>query len=166
MDTVASLVTKNWPTTEPTLVASVDEYPSSKVTRIREAIRLLWFRFDQTAIPPDQVDDQPDVVKQYVANKATLRLIRIARDFFKEGLISTSASVPGGGTSTESTYNHVSVLDQLRTDLEAECASLEGELAAVMGTILLSTITTVDIARVRFSPNNIIDPLARAKARG
>lgn len=165
METVASLVTKNWPTTEPTLIGSVDEYPSSKVTRIKEAIKALWFRFDQAAIPPDQVDDQPDVVKQYVANKATLRLIRIARDFFKEGLLSTSASVPGGGTSTESSYDRVNVLNQLRDDLEAECASLEPELVAVMGTIITTTVQTVDVGRVRFSPNNIIDPLARARAR-
>lgn len=166
MTTVAQRVTNNWPTTEPTLVTEVDQYVRSKQDAITDAIRTLWFRFDQVVVPPTTVDDLADVIQKYIANKATIKLIRIARDYFKELLLSTSAAVPGGGSTTESSYDRTVSLTQLRADLEEECAELEQELVVVMNALLVSTTRPVDVGRARFNPNNIFDPVERARLRG
>lgn len=114
--TIAALVTANWPNTEAFILAkAAASYTVAKPSAIYQALRQV---LGKVPVPsaPDALDE---VIKQQVADTATLALLRIGRDVLLDTPLSRVINAQSGNNGSEGLHDKVAALEDLRRDLDA-----------------------------------------------
>src|SRR5688500_14756791 len=130
---VEARITTTWPETERAcLLRQPDEYPVAKAQAIQFVLDVLYKTFGLNV--PTDVDEQPEVLQQYVADRATLRLMRFARDVYMQEVISHSANHEhSAGSSNQSGYNKLAALRELAGDLVRSADEAWPTVAGILG---------------------------------
>jgi hypothetical protein len=153
---ISDLVTAVFPITEAKLESAVEfTYATLKANAIARAKRALY----RTATVPDE-DDIPEVAQYWIADRAVLFLIPVAKDFYmvKERLADSKEN------ANINYYDKVAELDGLKTELEAACkAGLDDALDAIDAS---SAPEAVKSAPAVSTAGLLVDPTQRAFARG
>jgi len=114
MTTIDQLVTDNWPVTEEILAdrdSGVTGFTDVKTRAIARAGRELY----ETEMPDDA--DVPMIAKQWIADKATVRLIPTGIDYYA----TRTRKSDNLQNMTITYYDRVRQLQDLRAELEADC---------------------------------------------
>lgn len=153
---IIAAITSVWPTTEAKLSNATEapdvDYPTQRALAIQRAKHALY---GTTTIPAEA--DIPDTAAYWIADKAVVYLIPLARDYYmSKQRISDSKE---GATITY--YNKLKELDQLKTELESDLAV---NLAAAQEAVSVGEGEAEETPGVS-TAGMMIDPAARAYAR-
>lgn len=154
MADIEQLVTDNFPKTEAEMLADDSfDYLQAKRNAIERAGEQAYGK--QTV--PDEADI-PDVVARWIADRATIRLIPIAKEHYSlERYLSTSTN---RGENVRR-YDLLRMLDGLRKELEADCLQLWPRVEDLIG----SSAAPTAVPQVS-TAGTMIDPVARTLLRG
>jgi len=151
---ISQYVTNNWPSTEALLEADTGiDYVTIKAAAIAAAKRDAY----GTATVPAEADI-PDIVAEWIVDKATVRLIPIGREWCA---INRYRSKNNRAGDTLSNYDLLQMLDGLKAELEAECAQAWPEVEALIG----KSASPVGVPVVSHE-GAMLDATTRALARG
>lgn len=150
---ISAAVTSIWPTTEGILAGEAGvNYAAQKATMVERA------KWDLYGAAPPNEDDIPDSAAYWIADRAVVLLIPLARDhFMTKRSLSTSKD---GATITH--YNILNTLKELKAELEG---SLAANRAAALGAVrgdaddegYLPAVSTAGL---------LVDPVERSFKRG
>lgn len=161
---IAERVKDWWPTTDRELEAKEELYPRAKSRAITDATRRAYYQFAPGLPVPPLVEEED--LEAYIAASAVLRLIPLARDYYKEGMLSRSASLDhGGGSGSESLYNKLDALTTLEDRLQEEISLLTPIVTGLFQDEEPSTTFLADVPTVRRQRSLLIDPITMAKER-
>jgi len=151
---ISQRITNNFPQTEAELEAedSID-YARAKTDAIAEAKRKAYGR---TTVPSES--DIPDVVGEWVADQATIKLIPLAKEHYSLGRYLSKNNTRGENVRQ---YDLLRMLDGLREELEQDCAGKWTLVEDLIG----SSAAPTDVPQVS-TADLIVDPLDRALLRG
>jgi hypothetical protein len=151
---ISALVTANWPTTEALLEADSDiNYAVRKADVIARAKRSLYVG---KSVPSSE-DDIPEEAGYWIADKATVLLIRLARSWYAEN---SQLAENKDGANIE-WHDRIAMLDGLKAELEAELReTLEYAQDAIDAQEVTENVPAVS------SKGMAVDPLGRAMQRG
>jgi len=150
---ISAEITRNWPETEAKLTAEPSVgYSTQKTAAIARAKRDAY----GTATIPAEASI-PDAVAYWIADKATIYLIPLAKQYYAiHERVSDSKE-----NANFTYYNKVALLDGLRKELETACAenweTVQDLVGASGDADEIPAVSTDGMA---------IDPLARAGQRG
>jgi len=151
---LAQRITNNFPRTEAELEAedSID-YAQAKLDAISEAKRKAYGR---TTVPSES--DIPDIVGEWIADQATIRLIPVAKEHYSLDRYLSKNTNRGENVRQ---YDLLRMLDGLRDELEQDCA----EKWTLVEDLIGSSAAPTDLPQVS-TADLIVDPLDRALLRG
>ena len=157
MATILELITDNWPVTEAALSNETNGVAGFSGIKTR-AIERAGYDLYGTDAPAES--DIPAIAKQWIADKATIRLIPVGIDFYA----TKTRKSDNIQNMTITYYDRVSQLQALRVELEADCrASLSDALNAINAVDApeeVSSAPTVSVSGL------LVDPTQRAYLRG
>jgi len=149
---ISEAITANWPKTEGKLLADTDfDYEAQKRKAIRRA------KIDVYGSEAEIADTIPDRVALWIADKATIYLIPIAKEHY--GIERRRSEGKEGATTTH--YDLLAMLDGLRVELEQACALAYDDVMELAG-----EWTAGDSVPAVSTDGMLIDPVRRAVARG
>jgi hypothetical protein len=151
---ISQRITNNWPRTDAALTADSDiDYATAKTDAIAEAKRRAYGR---TTVPSES--DIPDIVGEWIADQATIKLIPIAKEHYSLKRYLSKSTNRG---ENEQQYNLMSMLDGLRQELEGDCARkwplVQDLIGSASAPSEVPAVSTADL---------IVDPVDRALLRG
>lgn len=151
---IGQRITNTFPATEANLRADADiDYQQAKQDAVAEAKRKAYGR---AAVPAEA--DIPDVVGEWIADQATIRLIPLAKEHYSLKRARSRSNEQG---ENETWYDLLGMLDALKAELERECAERWPLVEDVIGRAAApSNVPKVSVNGL------ILDPLARAVERG
>jgi hypothetical protein len=158
MTTISELVSDNWPVTEGVLSDRTNGVPGFVDTKIRAIARATRELYGSVTAPAE--GEIPEIAKQWIADKATVRLIPVGVDFYATNR-RKSDSVQN---MTVTYYDRVRQLQELRDELEADCRDTLG--AALNAIEAGNAPAEVDPAPVVSVDGLLVDPTSRAYLRG
>ena len=145
-------VTANWPKTETLLEADAEvEYSTQKAKAILRA------KIDVYGSEADIPASIPDKVAMWIADKATIYLIPLAKEHY--AIERRRSESKQGATTTH--YDLLAMLDGLKAELEEACALTHDEVMALAG-----AWTESDTVPAVSTDGMLVDPVARAVMRG
>ena len=151
---IADEVTRTWPTTEGKLTAASEtDYATEKTKAIERAKRELY---GGTAALPAEADIQ-DVAKYWIADRAVLFLIPMARDYYA---LKRRLSDAKEGATTQF-YDLLRALDALEDQLNRDVAQNKSDALDAIG----ATSEADDVPAVS-TAGMMIDPMQTAMWRG
>ncbi len=147
-------ITNNFPRTEAGLQAEDSlDYAQAKGDAIAEAKRKAYGR---TTVPSES--DIPDIVGEWIADQATIKLIPIAKEHYSLDRYRSKSTNRGENVQH---YDLIRMLDGLRDELEADCARkwplVEDLIGSSAAPSEVPQVSTADL---------ILDPVDRALLRG
>lgn len=149
---ISAQIAANWPKTETLLAADAEvDYSTQKAKAILRA------EIDVYGSEADVPATIPDKVALWIADRATVYLISLAKEHY--GIERTRSTAQQGATTTH--YDLLAMLDGLRAELEEACALAHDEMMALAG-----TWTEGDTVPAVSTDGMLIDPVARAVRRG
>ena len=151
---ISQRITNCFPRTEAELQAeeSID-YAQAKLDAISEAKRKAYGR---TTVPSES--DIPDIVGEWIADQATIRLIPVAKEHYSLDRYLSKNTNRGENVRQ---YDLLRMLDGLRDELEQDCA----EKWTLVEDLIGSSAAPTDLPQVS-TADLIVDPVARAVLRG
>jgi len=151
---IAQRITDTYPRTEGLMIADSDiDYPAAKFNAIASAKRAAY---GTTAAPAEA--SIPDLVAEWIADKATTFLIPIAKEMYA---LTRNRSKSNRAGDNISNYDLIAMLDGLKAELDADCASRWPVVEDLVGRSLQPRSTpqvSVD--------GMMLDPMIRAQTRG
>jgi hypothetical protein len=177
--TVLERVSFNWPGIENDLLQHDEKaaedpkerplnYAAAKATAINDAIEETYARFAPEEDAPESVDDKGAIVQQYIADKATLSLMGVARSFYLKRRTSESKNTNQGGTVSNSFTDPLGWIDALETQLNGRVSQREPLVVRVLSPIVTDEPQARPLDVPVASRNkglDWLDPVARAKER-
>jgi hypothetical protein len=151
---ISQRITDNFPRTEALLLAEDDiDYPTAKANAIASAKRSAY----GTATVSSEADI-PEIVAEWIGDQATVYLIPIAKEHYSLTRYRSKNNRQGENVSN---YDLVRMLDSLKDELEAACASRWPKVEDLVGKSMLPRdLPEVSVAGM------MLDPMARAQSRG
>jgi hypothetical protein len=147
-------ITNNFPRTEAGLQAEDSlNYAQAKRDAIAEAKRKAYGR---TTVPGES--DIPDVVGEWIADQATVRLIPIAQEHYSLERYRSKSTNRGENVQH---YDLIRMLDGLRDELEADCNQKWPLVEDLVG----SSAAPSEVPQVS-TADLMLDPVDRALLRG
>jgi len=147
-------ITNNFPKTEAELLAEETiDYAQAKTDAIAEAKRKVYGR---ATVPSES--DIPDIVGEWIADQATIRLIPIAKEHFSLDRYLSKNTTRGENVRQ---YDLLRMLDSLRDELEQDCAEKRTLVEDLVG----SSSAPTELPQVS-TAGLIVDPYDRALLRG
>jgi len=123
---IAQRITNNWPRTEALLNAVDDiDYAAAKTAAIASAKRKAY----GTATVPSE-SDIPDLVAEWIADTATIMLIPIGKEHYALTRYRSKNNQTGENISH---YDFLGLLDDLKAELEHECAERWPKVEDIIG---------------------------------
>jgi hypothetical protein len=151
---ISQRITNTWPRTEAELTAETDiDYAQAKLDAIAEAKRKAYGR---TTVPSES--DIPDVVGEWIADQATIRLVPVAKEHYSLERFQSKSTNRGENVQH---YDLMRMLDNLRDELEAECAEKWSLVEDLVG----SSAAPSELPEVS-TAGLIVDPYDQALLRG
>lgn len=151
---ISQRITNTWPRTEAELQAETSiDYATAKADAIAEAKRKAYGR---TTVPSES--DIPDIVGEWIADQATIRLIPVAKEHYSLERFQSKSTTRGENVQH---YDLIRMLDGLRDELHAECA----EKWSLVEDLIGSSSAPTDLPQVS-TADLILDPVDRALLRG
>jgi len=151
---ISQRITNNFPRTEAALQAETSiDYAQAKLAAIAEAKRKAYGR---TTVPSES--DIPDVVGEWVADQATVKLIPVAKEHYSLERYLSKNTTRGENVRQ---YDLLRMLDGLREELEQDCAGKWSLVEDLIG----SSAAPTDVPQVS-TAGLIVDPYDRALLRG
>jgi len=152
---IAQRVTNHWPKTEAFLSADTGiDYAQAKAAAIVEAkVRIYG---TSAAVPAEA--SIPEVAGLQIADLATIVLIPLGKEHYAIQRHRRQSNREG---QTIEEYDLVGLLEDLRRDLEGDCARRADEVEDAVG----SSSSPVAVPKVSVS-GMMLDPMIRAQARG
>lgn len=149
---ISASITANWPKTEALLAADgVVDYSTQKTAAILRA---------KIAVYGSEANIQatiPDAVALWIADKATIYLIPLAKEYY--AMERRKSTAQQGATVTH--YDLLAMLDGLQRELEEACALAHDDVMELAG-----AWTAGDNVPAVSTEGTLIDPVARAVKRG
>lgn len=147
-------ITDNWPRTDAALVAdSTIDYATAKTNAVSRAKREAY----GTSTVPSEADI-PDLVGEWIADKSTIRLIPVAKEFYAHSRYRTKSNPQGENVGY---YDFLRMLDDLQSELDADCAANWPLVENLIGSSSLPNETpAVSVEGM------MLDPVTRAQLRG
>ena len=151
---IGQRITDAWPKTEALLVAATDiDYETAKDNAISWAKREAY----GSNTVPDEADI-PDMIAEWIADKAVIRLVPMAKEFYA---LTRDRSKSNQQGEQRSSYDLLQMLDDLKAVLVAECASNWPKVEDLVGKSM-SPQSSPSVS----TDGLTIDPFTRALARG
>jgi len=150
---IAAEITRNWPETEAKLLAQeAVDYVAQKAAAVRRAKHEAY----GTNTIPDDEADIPNTVGYWIADRATVLLIPLAKQYYA---IHERLSDAKEGASLNY-YNKIQLLDGLRQELETACAEKWEDVQSLVGSLSdEDEIPTISVDGL------LVDPATRAYNR-
>jgi len=155
--TISALITAIWPVTDSKLAADTTiDYATAKTNAIARAKRSLYGTAD---IPPDE-GDIGERARDWIADKATLFLIPVARDWYMNNTRQSDSKE----NASISYYDRLAALNQLEAELKA---SVNENLEDALDDIDASDAPeSLDVTPAVSVEGLLFDPTGRAYYRG
>jgi hypothetical protein len=157
MATILELITDNWPVTEGILSHATTGIQGFSGIKTR-AVERAGFELYGTAMPLES--EIPTIAKQWIADKATIRMIPVGIDYYATNKRRTDSMQ----NMTITYYDRVRQLQDLRDELEADCRmTLDDALNAIDDSDAPEEIESAPSVSVS---GLLVDPTSRAYLRG
>lgn len=151
---ISQHITNNWPRTESELLADTDiDYRQAKEDAINYAKREAY----GTTTPPSEADI-PEIVGQWIADLATVRLIPLGVEYNSVKRFRSKSNQQGEQVSQ---YDLVAMLNGLREELESDVERARPVVQDLVG----KSVAPRDVPKVSVD-GLVFDPKTRALTRG
>lgn len=151
---ISQRITNSWPRTEALLAEDTNiDYPAAKAAAIASAKRKAY---GTATVPADA--DIPDLVGEWIADTATIALIPVGKEHYALTRYRSKNNQAGENISN---YDPLRLLDDLKKELERECAErwprVEDSIGKSFNPRAVPDVSTDGM---------LLDPVTRAWNRG